>query len=123
MRINPKLLFIPGLLLAISLGSCYYDNEEDLYPGGSSCDTTNVTYSGTVAPIFQANCNACHGGSTPSAGLATDSYSAVSANIDRISGAINHLQGYSPMPQGGDKLSDCDLARIRRWINLGKPNN
>jgi len=121
---NVRKFFILGLIsFTLGLTSCYYDNEEDLYPGGTACDTTNVSYSTSVAPVFAAYCNNCHSGGAPSGNIATDNYASVKANISRIKGAINHTSGYSPMPQGGNKLGDCELSKISAWINQGMPNN
>lgn len=117
------ILCFSALALSFSFTSCYYDNEEDLYPGGTTCDTTNVTYSANVAPVFAAQCNACHSGGAPAANIATDNHASVKANISRIKGAINHTSGFSPMPQGGNKLTDCELKKIDAWINKGMPNN
>jgi hypothetical protein len=105
--------------------SCYYDNEKDLYPTPPSCDTVNITYSGTVAPIMATNCNACHGTANPSGGVITDNYNDLKTIVDNgsLRGAINHLPNYSPMPQGGNKLNDCDLTKIGIWIDNGAPNN
>jgi len=118
---------ISVLLLMFSISGCYYDNEEDLYPGSSNCDTSNVTYSNSVAPVFAnangANCNSCHSSSNPSGNIVTDNYTSVKANISRIRGAINHQSGFSPMPQNGSKLSVCELTKIDVWINQGMPNN
>ncbi len=111
------------LLLGFSISSCYYDNEEDLYPGSSSCDTSNVTYSKSVAPVFASNCNSCHSSGSPSGNIITDNYSSVKANISRIRGAVNHQSGYSQMPQNGSKLPTCELTKIDVWINQGMPNN
>jgi mono/diheme cytochrome c family protein len=111
------------LLLGFSLSSCYYDNEEDLYPGSTSCDTSNVTYSNSVAPVFAANCNSCHSSGSPSGNIITDNYTSVKANISRIRGAVNHQSGYSQMPQNGSKLPTCELTKIDVWINQGMPNN
>lgn len=109
------------MLLAWGLNSCYYDNVEDLYPIPPACDTLNITYSGTVAPIMENNCNSCHGSTDPSGGIITDTYAGVKVSVDDGSfwGAINHESGYSPMPQGGNKLSDCDLKKIGIWIDSG----
>ncbi len=109
--------------LALSLNSCYYDNEEDLYLGSNTCDTTNVTYAAKVAPIFGGYCNSCHSGSNPGGNIVTDNYASVKANITRISGAINHQSGFLAMPQSGGKLSPCDLTKIDIWIRTGMPNN
>lgn len=126
--IKPKpfvpLTVIIFMLVMIS-NSCYYDSEEYVYPNPTACDTTNVTYSGTVAPLLAANCNACHSTSAPSAGIITDNYTGLQPIITngKFYGAINHQPGFSPMPQGGNKLSSCDLARIDAWLNAGALNN
>ena len=111
--------------LMIMASSCYYDNEEYLYPEPTPCDTTNVTYSGSVAPVMAANCNACHSSSFPSAGIITDNYNSIKVIADNgvLQGAINHQSGYSPMPKGGNKLNSCDLTKIDVWINAGAPSN
>jgi hypothetical protein len=41
----------------------------------------------------------------------------------QLLGTLNHDPGYSPMPKGGAKLSDCDLAKLRQWVAAGTPNN
>lgn len=111
--------------LLIIANSCYYDNEEYLYPNPTNCDTTNVTYAATVAPILATSCNSCHSSSSPSAGIITDNYNGLQVVINngKFRGAINHLSGYSPMPKGGSKLNSCDLTKINTWLDAGAPNN
>lgn len=123
MKTEIKLLLVSILALTLAISGCYYDNEEDLYLGSSTCDTTNVTYSASVAPVFAGYCNSCHSGSSPSGNIKTDSYSAVTANISRIHGAINHQSGFMAMPQSGGSLSSCDLTKIDIWIRQGMLNN
>jgi hypothetical protein len=108
--------------------SCYYDNEEYLYPGNGGiigCDTTNVTYSGTVAPILATNCNNCHNPASPSGGVIVNNYSdlLVYVNNGRFWGSINHEQGYQPMPRNLPKLSECNLTKIKKWIDDGALDN
>ncbi|MGE5356599.1 MAG: c-type cytochrome [Deltaproteobacteria bacterium] len=115
-------------LLAISLtvlvqSSCTYDNMEDLMKDDMVCDTLSVSFSKDLAPLFAANCNSCHSGSSAAEGLKTDSYAAVKAEFTRILGSVEHKSGYSKMPQGGSKLSDCNIAKLKRWNTLGKPDN
>lgn len=124
---SKTLILFTGFLIlsALFLGSCYYDNEEDLYPNIPPCDTANVKYSETVAPVMANHCNGCHGGSFPAAGIRTDTYeglSVVAAN-GRLWGSINHQQGFSFMPKDAPKLSACDLAKIRMWLDEGYPDN
>jgi hypothetical protein len=123
MRILFRILVISIIMLTLTISGCYYDNEEDLYLGSNVCDTTNVTYSGSVSPVLAGYCSSCHGGSTPQANISIDNYTSVVANISRIRGAINHESGFSPMPQSGGKISVCDLTKIDIWINQGMPNN
>jgi mono/diheme cytochrome c family protein len=89
------------------------------------CDTVNVTFSATVWPVIQNRCFGCHSGATPSGGVSLEDHAdmVAAANSDRLMGAIRHEPGYSPMPQNGAKLSDCNITQIQKWINNGMPNN
>lgn len=117
---------ISATLLLLAMTGCYYDNEQDLYPSGSTpCDTTSVTYSLTISPIMATNCNACHSSAIATAGVKTDNYTGLStiANNGLLWGVVNHDPGFPPMPKNGTKLSNCDLAKINIWIQAGAPNN
>ena len=119
-----KTLIIISLISVVAAG-CTYHNEEDLYPVPPACDTTQVTYSATMAPIMTANCNACHSTVIATGGIITDTYAGLKKTVEdqRLWGAVDHQQGFIPMPQGSGKLSDCNLAKIRKWIDDGAPNN
>ena len=121
LKIKAFIVFVFAVTLAIS--GCYYDKEEDLYLGSSICDTNNVTYSESIAPVFAGYCNSCHSGSAPSGNIKTDSYASVVKNIRRIRGSINHQPGFLAMPQSGGSLSGCDLTIIDIWIRQGMLNN
>lgn len=120
------LTWVALVLVAILLSAtgCYYDKEEVLYPS-TACDTSAVTYSMSVVPVLSANCISCHGGSTPSAAIRLDTYAGVKQQVDngRLLGAINHEASYSAMPKGGNKLSVCNIAKIRIWVAGGGLNN
>ena len=121
---NPVYSFL--VILAIGLfQACSWDNEEELYPVAGDCDTTNVTYSGTVASILDASCVSCHNSTFAQAGVVVDNHADLKVVVDngRFWGAINHEDGYSPMPQGLPKLPDCDLKKIRTWIDEGAMDN
>jgi hypothetical protein len=92
----------------------------------SGCDTSAaVTFSASISPILTAKCTGCHGGTNPQAGINLSSYAGVKAKVNdgRLWGAINHLAGFSPMPKNGSKLSDCEIAKIKKWMDAGSPNN
>jgi hypothetical protein len=114
-------------ILSSFIVSCYYDNEEALYPSyNSTCDTTNVTYSGTVVPILRDNCYSCHSNST-AAGLGNniriENYADVQSRSASISGSIKHTGSYSPMPKNGGKLKTCSITQFDIWVRNGMLNN
>ena len=91
----------------------------------NTCDTTNVTYTGSILPILQNSCIGCHSGSTPGGNISLNTYAGVSAQATngKLFGSVNHSTGYSAMPKGGNKLSTCQIDMIRIWVNAGAPNN
>jgi cytochrome c553 len=115
-----------GILLTVA-SACADDNAEDLMPQQppQQCDTNTVTFSGSVAPILATNCYACHAASIAEGGVVLSNYNGVKAKVDegRLIGAITHAPGFVPMPQGAAKLSDCDIEKIKKWVNDGALNN
>lgn len=112
------------VLLAFLLGGCYYDKEDLLY--GGSCDTSNTSYSSTVTGILNNyGCVNCHSGANANGGIHLDSYANVKVNVDngKLNGAINHAPGFIPMPDGAAKMSNCDLAKMKAWMDSGAPDN
>jgi hypothetical protein len=104
--------------------SCYYDNEEALYPNlNGSCDTTNVTFSTTIQTMLNDNCYSCHSDANAAFGgnvhlqAATD----VIANTSKIAVAIKRT-GNFPMPPAG-KLNSCAISQFDIWVRNGSPNN
>lgn len=124
-KMKKAVFFVITLWIAGFMSSCYYDNEEDLYPKQTACDTTNVTYETKIAPIMQNNCNSCHNQVTANAGVVTDNYNDLKtvAENGQLWGAVNHEPGYSPMPRNGEQLPECELKKIRIWIDNGAPRN
>ncbi|MGA1363617.1 MAG: hypothetical protein ACO31C_01595, partial [Schleiferiaceae bacterium] len=58
-----------GIFIATALemvSSCYYDNAEQLYGTGGTCDST-ATWTVDVQPMVQAQCVSCHQGASASA--------------------------------------------------------
>ncbi|MBV6425601.1 MAG: hypothetical protein KIPDCIKN_00082 [Haliscomenobacter sp.] len=111
------------IVFTISLLAFSCTNEKVEEPNG--CDTSNVKYSTDIAPIVQSSCsNGCHNGNTPSAGFRLDSYAAIKVKVDqgRLYGAVAQLAGFSAMPVGG-RLSDCNISKIKAWVDAGAPNN
>jgi hypothetical protein len=111
-------------LLTLLFSGCYYDVEEELYPNTGICDTTNVTYAATIAPLLNQNCNGCHSGAAPSGNIDLSNYANVKICADNGSlyGSMIHDPNWSQMPKGGSKLDDCTLLKVKTWIDNGCPN-
>jgi mono/diheme cytochrome c family protein len=77
-------------------------------------------------PILQGNCVGCHGGSEPDGGYDFSTYAGVKQAVDdnRLLGAVLQLPDYSAMPPSpASKLDDCNLAKVRKWIQNGALDN
>lgn len=115
------------LLLTLFFYGCYYDKAELIYPTGTSnCDTANMRLSVEINSILNNNCNACHGGTAAAGGgIQLQNYNSLKALASggTLYTAISHTGSASPMPKGGGKLSDCDISKIKAWIDRGAPNN
>ena len=115
------------LFVLMMLNSCYYDKEDQLYPSSGICDTsTPATYTATIVPMLQQYCYSCHGGTaTLGGGIPMGTYAsdrAMAAN-GSLYGSIAHSSGFSAMPKGGNKLTACQLTKIKQWIDGGSLNN
>lgn len=90
-----------------------------------NCDTNNYSFSGAVWPTVDNNCAGCHSGSNPGAGIIlTDHQHIAAIAIDpRFMGSLTHTSPYKFMPWNGNKLSDCKITQIRKWIEAGTPDN
>jgi hypothetical protein len=117
------------LALVIVGSSCYYDNEEALYPQlSTSCDTTNVTYNVTIVSIMSNNCYSCHSNKNAASrgnNIRLETYTDVTANINRVMGSVKHAAGFSPMPNpnSGNKLKECSITQLDIWVRDGMQNN
>ena len=111
------------VLLALT-SACTYSKGTEPSP---CTDTTPVTYSQVISPIFDANCRACHGATvykTDGGGNDYSTYQGIkNQSATLILGCIQHQPGFDPMPKGRAKISDCDIAKIKAWIEAGQPNN
>ena len=109
-----------------ALSGCYYDQSSELYPAGAgACDSTAFSYTSDISPIITNNCLNCHSASLAQGGVNLEGFDNLQtyAQNGRLLGSVTHASGYFPMPLGAPKLSDCDLAKIRQWVNNGVLNN
>ena len=107
--------------------SCYYDNEEALYPSlPGPCDTTNVTFSGSIVPILQNDCYNCHSNKNAKLhgkNIRLEDYIDVKANAARTQASIKWEPGHIRMPQNGGKISQCYIDTFDIWVGNDMPDN
>lgn len=91
----------------------------------SPCDTNKFKFGNDIQPIMDKYCKGCHTGASAPLGIMLDSYNGVSAiaNNGKLVGSITHQAGFVAMPQGGSKLSDCEIKKVEKWIESGTLNN
>lgn len=113
------LLLSIALPLAFFVASCGDDDPDD----PNICNTSNLTYTNSIATILNSNCalSGCHGGASYNGSMANYAEAAAFAAGGRIGGAINHDTGFEAMPQNAAKLSDCNIDKIEAWIAAGTP--
>jgi menaquinol-cytochrome c reductase cytochrome b/c subunit len=102
--------------------------------GGATPATPTVSFSGQIAPLFEANCQVCHNQNSAMAGWDSTSYQSVTTTGNNgpvvIAGDITNSilaqrvsgsQG-AVMPPSG-KMSDEEIQIILDWIAAGAPEN
>lgn len=122
--------YTTAIIFVFAFGSCYYDKTQVQYPS-TTCDTTNVSYNIDIVNILNASCQGCHKGSSSSSGINLYDYATIkSLALDGkyIYGSLVSSVSYqggnpNPMPQGENQLPECDINKIRAWVNLGAPDN
>ena len=91
----------------------------------ASCDTAVIGFSQAVLPILNTYCKGCHNPASLGGGIDLSSYSPIKvvALNGRLMGSIKHQAGFAAMPKGGNKLDECQVRQIEKWILSGAPNN
>jgi cytochrome c len=103
--------------------------------GGQEDATKPDFYIANVRPIFQSNCYRCHGGMNHKGGLNMqtrvgmlkgghvgpalvpgDPEKSLMIRLMRHEGPVNDPM---PMPPKQSKISDADIATVKRWIKAG----
>ena len=115
-----------AFLSILLLNNCNYDNEESLY-GVSDCDTNFVSFEMDIDPIISSHCTMCHGGPSPSAGLALEThdqiYQSVTGPFNGIIDRISRPEGDPLMMPGSYRIPQCQIDKIIAWVEQGALNN
>lgn len=92
---------------------------------GTACNTDNITYNNFINTLISnSGCLNCHNAQSQG-GVRLDTYVDVKniASTGRLVGSIDWQTGYVKMPLGGSKLNNCNISKVKSWINAGLPEN
>jgi hypothetical protein len=90
------------------------------------------SFSADVLPIFEKDCQRCHGTSRTDAGLSLSSHAGVMAGSRSGAVVIPSSSADSDlvqvivtgrMPRGAAKLSEVEIQTISDWVDAGAPDN
>lgn len=117
-----------ALLAGAGLGvsGCSYENEQELFASEQlTCDTLNVTYRGTIAPLLAQHCQRCHGPTRAESGVVVTAHHDVQTlgRTGQLLGVIQHKPGYPAMPDDEPMLPACDINKVKIWVRAGMPDN
>lgn len=89
------------------------------------CDIVDVSWSQEVKPILDNQCVSCHNSTRAGGGIMLSTIEQVRAAqaSNRFYGSISHTLGFSPMPQGQNRMDRCTLDKIKSWIDDGMRDN
>lgn len=125
-----SLLFLSAVVFSCSKSSEDNYTDPDPNPGGgnnNNCDTTGMSYQNDIVPILSANCYTCHGenSNSGSMGIVLEGHSNIKPRADAgtLMGVITHSSGFPAMPKDGAKLSECNINKIRSWVENGALDN
>jgi len=111
------------VLIVITISSCTYNSEEDLYPEVPIED--DISYLTDVLPIIETNCYGCHDAVAMNGGINLEGYDNLVIRVEEGSllGSIKHEADWLAMPLSASKLSDSQISKIEKWVEDGYPNN
>ena len=125
---SKKIYFIVTLFIGviILIQSCSRNNVEKATGGTNPCDTSQVSFQRDIEPILINYCYQCHSNNNIvfSNGVSLEGYDNFKGwcQSGYVLGDITRAPGFTPMPYGKPKITDCAINKITAWINQNFPN-
>ena len=113
-------LFVLLTAFLVVLSAC---GKEDI--DTEDCTGTAPTYTSDIKAILDASCakSGCHDPITKQNGYDFSTYATAEpiSQMDVFLGAVQHKDGYTPMPKDGGKLSSDKIKLLTCWVQNGSP--
>lgn len=117
-------LFIIGIGVLGLLSSCRKENEETYFKSvtNQTVDTTYVTYSKSIKPIFDSKCISCHVAGTSG-----------NCDLDSYENTMMYINSHQPSTKLHDYISDTivlhegvimekiELQKLSKWVQNPVP--
>jgi hypothetical protein len=89
----------------------------------TKCDTSKFTFAAVIQPLINNYCVGCHKPGNLNGGTDLSTHLGVAASGNSGKLILSLKRNTNWMPQGANKLSDCQIKTIQKWIDNGTPNN
>lgn len=92
----------------------------------TTCTFGTLSYSTDIKPIIDAKCTGgCHSSTKLDGGYDLSAYEGLKSAVDNeaLYASITATLAASRMPKDGDALPDCDVKKIKAWIDAGALKN
>ena len=113
-------LFVLLAAFIVFMSSCGKDD-----PDMEDCTGITPTYTSDIKAILDASCakSGCHDPITKQNGFDFSTYATAEpiSQMDVFLGAVQHKDGYTPMPNDGGKLPDSQIKLLTCWVQNGSP--
>lgn len=98
---------------------------EDNKGWSTTCDSTSAFFSNDILPILKNYCIGCHNKNFLQGNVNLENYEEILpyAKDGSLLGSIQHDAEFSIMPPFGNKLSECQIGQIKKWIEEGAQKN
>ena len=115
---TPLLVLVAAFIIALS--SCGKDDVDT-----AECNGSAPTYTSDIKAILDASCakSGCHDPITKQNGYDFSTYATAKpiSQMEVFLGAVQHKDGYTPMPDDGPKLSNDKIMLLTCWVQNGSP--
>jgi hypothetical protein len=119
-----KFIIIATISLSALFSACESENKEELFPVDPAvvCTTDSMSFSMDINPIIAKNCaiSGCHVSGFNDGDFTT--YQGIKDKIDNGDLIRERVVIKKDMPASGP-LPDCEINKIKSWLDAGAPNN